>query len=156
MTGLNLTDLKFRVIEPALLVVGLSSTAAINLVAGTALVESACQYLVQQGGGPAKGLWQVEEATEQDMWKSYLAYHASLASLVRSLLAPGETTPQLVWNLAYGAVTCRIKYYRSPLALPAYNDAAGMAALHKQVYNTALGAADPTTNTPLFQQAIAA
>jgi hypothetical protein len=70
------------------------------------------------------------------------------------MLSGGATTPQLVGNLPYGAAICRLKYLRAPQALPNPKDAAAMAAYHKQIYNTALGAADFVTNTPLFQQAI--
>jgi hypothetical protein len=57
MTGLNIPHLKYDVIESTLVALGLASTAALNLVTGTALVESGAQYLVQNGGGPALGLW---------------------------------------------------------------------------------------------------
>ena len=156
MAGLNLTDLKYFVVEPALTTIGLNTVAGLNMVTGTALAESEAQRLKQVGGGPALGLWQVEPATEEDAWKNFLEYNSTMANQVRSLLAPGATTPQLIYNLMYGAVMCRLKYWRSPLELPAYNDAAGMANIHKQVYNTASGAADPSVNTPLFQQAIEA
>jgi hypothetical protein len=155
MAGLYLSHLKYQVIEPALMTIGLMSTTALALVTGTALVESKATYLKQMDTGPALGLWQVEPATEQDIWANYLAYQHDLAAKVRSLLAPGATTMQLVGNLPYGAAICRIKYRRSPLALPESKDALGMATMWKTVYNTAGGAgtADPA-HVALFQTAI--
>jgi hypothetical protein len=157
MSGIALSQLKYAVVEPALLAIGLAGTAALNLVTGTALVESGAQY-VQQINGPALGLWQMEPATEQDCWTNFLGYNTALAAQVKALLAPynsvDQRTQQLVSNMLYAAAMCRIKYRRAAPPLPAYNDAAGMADYHKSVYNTALGAANVATNTPLFQQAI--
>lgn len=153
-TGVYLEHLKYDVVEPTLNVLGLNSAAALNLVTGTALAESGGQYLKQLGTGPALGLWEVEPDTEQDCWNNYLAYQHDLAVKLRSLLAPGATTTQLVWNLCYGAAICRIKYLRATDPLPGAKDAAAMAAYHKKIYNTAGGAADADTNTPLFQSAI--
>ena len=154
--GLNLTDLKYQIVEPALVAIGLNTAAGLNLVTGTALAESGAQYLVQTGGGPALGIFQMEPATEQDIWTNFLEYNPSMAAHVRAILSPGKTTPQLVWNLIYAAAMCRIKYWRAPSELPVYNDAQGMAAYHKVVYNTVLGVANAATNVPFFVQAIAA
>jgi hypothetical protein len=154
MNGINIGQLKYCVVEPAISALGLNSAAALNLVTGTALAESGGVYLKQLGTGPALGLWQVEPATEQDIWTNFLKYRADLSSRVHGLLCGGPTTPQLVWNLAYCAAICRLKYYRAPDALPGARDAAAMADMHKRIYNSALGAADPAVNTPLFQAAI--
>lgn len=156
MSGINLTDLKHQVIEPALVAIGLMTVAGLNLVTGTALCESGASALVQMDG-PALGLWQVEPATEQDIWTNFLAYNPMMANQVQSMLSPGATTPQLVWNLVYGAAMCRIKYWRAPAALPAYNDANGMATYWKSVYNTAGGAGVPdAAHVGFFIAAIAA
>lgn len=158
MTGLNLTQLKYDVVEPALVAIGLASTAALNLVTGTALAESGSEFVRQIGGGPALGLWQVEPATETDIWLTFLGYNTALAAQVKTLLQPynsvDQRTQQLIGNLPYGAAIARLKYRRAAAPLPAYNDAAGMAAYHKQIYNTAAGAADAVANTPLFQAVI--
>ena len=160
MTGLNLTQLKYDIVEPGLVAIGLAGTAALNLVTGTALAESGAAYVRQVGGGPALGLWQCEPASENDAWTNYLGFNTSLAALVKATLWPynsiEQRTQQLIGNLPYGAILCRLKYRRAAAPLPAYNDAAGMAAYHKQIYNTAAGAADAVANTPLFQQAIIA
>lgn len=152
--GLNLSNLKLLVITPALANLGLTSTAAINLVTGTALQESAVTYL-EQIGGPALGLWQMEPATEQDIWTNWVPYNLSARAALEKMLAPGPTTSQLVWNLYYGAAMCRIKYYRAPDALPTYNDAQGLATYWKTIYNTSGGAGTVDTATIAnFQTAI--
>lgn len=155
MPGINLTDLKYQVVEPALSVIGLNTLAALNLVVGTAVAESSASFLVQSGGGPALGLWQMEPATEQDIWDNFFFYNPTMANQVQSMMAPGATTPQLVWNLLYGASMCRVKFWRSPTLLPAYNDASGMANFWKSAYNTSLGIGSvDTAHIAMFQSAI--
>lgn len=158
MSGVNYSHLKHFIVRPALTLIGMDSLAAINLVTGTALAESGGQYLMQVGGGPALGLWQMEPATERDCWVNFIGYQPDLSTQIQSILAPhsvsNQRTNQLIWNLYYGAIMCRIKYYRSPLPLPTYNDANGLANYHKSVYNSALGAANAENNIPLFEEAI--
>ena len=156
MSGIDLAQLKYLIVEPALMAIGLMSTARLNLVCGTALCESGAMFL-HQVDGPALGPWQTEQATEADCWTDFLSYRHDLAARVRSLLAPGPSFSQLVGNLPYGAAMCAIKYYRSPLALPGAQDAKGMTIIWKEVYNTSLGAgAADASHVALFQQAIAA
>ncbi|RFD18931.1 hypothetical protein DY926_13985, partial [Komagataeibacter melaceti] len=84
--GLNLSDLKARVIAPTLTLIGMGGRAAVNLLAGTALAESGCRRLVQDGGGPALGLWQMEPFTHDDIWKTFLP-GSQMGSLVGRLLS---------------------------------------------------------------------
>ena len=56
-----------RVIRPALVKLRLQSPAAEALLLGTAVVESGLSALVQAGGGPALGLYQIEPATHADI-----------------------------------------------------------------------------------------
>ena len=60
----------------------------------------------------------------------------------------------MVWNLRYAVLMARVKYIRAPVPLPDAADAAALSAYHKQHYNTALGQANASANTPLFQQAV--
>ncbi len=154
--GIDITQLKQLVVVPTLAALELTGAAAVNLVTGTALAESGAEFL-HQTDGTALGLWQVEEATEADCWANFIDGDPQLASRVRALIPPGATWPNLIGNLQYGAAICRLVYRRSPLALPAAGDAAGMAAYWKRVYNTKLGAgvAD-AAHVALFQQGIAA
>lgn len=159
MTGLNLAQLKHLIVAPTLTAIGLNSPAAVNLVTGTALVESGAAALSQIGGGPALGLWQMEPFTENDCWGSYLAFQPDLAARVRALMVPAVSaaarTNQLVGNLPYAAAMCRIKYRRAAAPLPAADDAAGLAGYWKAAYNSADGAGlVDAARIALFQQAI--
>ncbi|QNT78175.1 hypothetical protein JGUZn3_09440 [Entomobacter blattae] len=154
--GLDISHIKNGVVSPALKAVGLDEGAAINLVTGTAIAESHCRYLYQFGGGPALGLWQMEPDTHKDIWVNFLYYHKDLAAKINFLMTAQDRKQQLVTNLAYAAVMCRILYLRSSLALPNAADAKALSLYHKQVYNTAQGKADPERNVQFFADAIAA
>ncbi len=114
------------------------SMAAENLLIGTAVHESRLTYLHQIGGGPARGLFQMEPATEQDIWNNYLQYRNDLSSLIEAMR--NFRSLDLTTNLAYQVAMARVHYWRSPCPLPAEDDIQGMASIWKQVYNTPLGA----------------
>lgn len=143
--GLDLGQLKELVILPALNILGpnIASPQAVSLTAGTFLKESGLTYITQLNNGPARGLGQMEKVTHDDMWTTYLdlAPNKALAAAVTETLVPlVQEWDQLLFNMRYMAVMTRLKYRRSPLALPGPNDAAGMAAMWKVVYNSSLGA----------------
>ena len=75
--SLDATQLRQMVIKPALEKLHLWSTAAEELVLGTAIVERALIYIRQHGAGPALGLWQVEPRTHDDLYTNYLSYRGS-------------------------------------------------------------------------------
>lgn len=121
-----------HVVRPTLTVNGLWSQAAENLLVGTAIQESRLTYLVQHGGGPALGVYQIEPATHEDVWVNYLRYrpHQWLAR---------EPDSALVTDLEYATAIARIIYYRRPEPLPDADDIEGLGAYWKQHYNTPLG-----------------
>ena len=139
--SLDATQLRQMVIKPALEKLHLWSTAAEQLVLGTEIVESALIYIRQHGDGPALGLWQVEPATDDDLYTNYLSYRQELGARLMELRAPAlSMSENLSTNLTYGAAVCRLCYYRQPEALPEAGDIEGQAAFWKQHYNTPLGA----------------
>ena len=157
--GLDVSQLKSLVIKPSLEALGLCSPAAVNLMTGTALAESRAAYLHQLGGGPALGLWQMEPETHDDCWKNFLNFPAQskfATALHRMIAADLSPVEQLVGNLRYACAMARIKYYRSPRALPEFDDADALSVFHKTIYNSNDGAADAADNIPLFAAAIAA
>lgn len=150
---INIEELALHVVKPTLDQIGLNQPGALELVVGTALVESGLSHLVQVGG-PAVGLWQVEPVTFQDCFDNFLNFKPDLLQAVQALSINKRDPNEMAGNLFLGAAMCRIKYLRSPAALPAPSDAAGMAHIHKVVYNSAFGAANEDVNTPLFQRVI--
>ncbi|MFT9361310.1 hypothetical protein [Acetobacter okinawensis] len=159
MQGLDLAQFKALVVRPVLAQPGLGGSAALNLLTGTALVESGLVWLRQNGGGPALGLWQMEPATHDDCWQNFLDFRPMRAAPVRRLAGGAcgvGSADLLVGNLAYACAMARVVYLRAPCGLPAPAESAGLSAYHKKYYNTALGAADSQRNAALFAQAIAA
>lgn len=163
MNGLNVAQVKEFIIRPTLAQFPLryDTEAAVNLLAGTMLVESGGVYIGQLSNGPGIGVCQMEQATHDDCYLTFLSYseNITLYKAVQSFVSPVSLLNlplhvEMYGNLYYAFAMCRVKYIRSPDPLPAYNDAAALAAYHKAWYNTALGAADVTKNIPLFQEAI--
>lgn len=143
-------QLRELVIRPALEAIGLHSPAAEELVLGTACQESACgRFLIQNarggGYGPAKGIFQMEPRTHDDIWENYILHNATLAENVTRLSVTGEHFPyadseELTYNLRYAAAMCRIHYRRVRAALPTVGNVVAQADYWKQYYNTPLGA----------------
>ncbi|WP_415500068.1 hypothetical protein [Acetobacter sp.] len=154
MPGLNISQFKTLVVRPALAQIGLSTDAAVNLLTGTALAESGLVWLAQIRG-PALGVFQMEPATHDDCWRTFLPSQPILAAWLRQMA--GQDMPAatvMVGNLAYACAMARVKYYRAAQLLPSASDASGLSAYHKQHYNTPLGSADAGRNVAVFQQAI--
>jgi hypothetical protein len=159
MSGLDLGQFKSLIVTPALTSVGLGGQTAINLVTGTALKESGLQYLKQLGTGPALGVCQMEPATHDYLWtlKSMKSTGSLRARIVEALnLNLQPVADQLVSDLYYAVIMCRIKYLSVAEPLPA-NNATSLATYWKSIYNSSLGAGVVDSATvSLFQQAIAA
>ena len=141
---MKVADLRDIVVVPTLTHLGLASPAAVALLLGTAVQESGCQAFRQMGGGPARGLWQIEPATHDDVTARVLTRYPHLHARLSEIVGLWPTrTEQLATNLCYGAAICRLKYYLDPAPLPADGDLPGLAALWKRVYNTPLGKGTP-------------
>jgi hypothetical protein len=121
----------------------LHSTAAVQLLVGTALKESGgLRWRRQLNQGPARGLFQMEGATYDDIWRNYLAFRPVLADALRAAFTPagGELSfDQITDDDAYAAVMARLKYLRVPAPLPPADDVTAQAEYWKQHYNTRLG-----------------
>jgi hypothetical protein len=117
----------------------LHSGDAVNLLMGTAAQESHLgTYIMQQGGGPALGIFQMEPATEIDIWANYISGQPRLKEKIPEIL--GRKYPNvfaLKTDLAYQIIMARIHYLRQAEPLP--SDALGMARYWKKYYNTPKG-----------------
>ncbi len=135
---MNADDFRLEVIRPVLQRAKLWSFGAEYLLLRTAMAESGLGALVQLDG-PALGVYQIEPATHNDIWKNYLAFRPVKAARVLAHSCSVPQHRQLIWNLGYATLIARIVYLRSPLPLPAGNDLRGQALIWKEVYNTVLG-----------------
>lgn len=137
------TQLKELIIKPALNKIDLYSKEALELVFGTACVEScAGEYIRQFPAGPALGIFQMELATYNDLFKNYLNNRPGLKAKVMTLYCPGMTVEEnLTTNLIFAAAMCRIHYLRASAPIP--GDLSGWAAYWKKYYNTKYGKGTP-------------
>ncbi len=120
----------------------LYSLSAVGLLMGTAAQESRMgTYLAQLGGGPARGIFQMEPATESDIWKHFLDLsRQDIAMRLRTVTGVGEPDVlALEGNLIYQIGMCRVHYLRRRDPLPEYDDVIGLARYWKSHYNTHLG-----------------
>ncbi len=128
-----------ELIQHVLKEVDLYSIDAEYLLIGTAAQESALGcFLRQFGSGPALGIFQMEPATEDDLWTNYLKYRPRLSEKIIKLFH-GVSKNDLWWNLGYQVVMARLQYYRRPEPLPDHQDVQGMAKYWKKHYNTTAG-----------------
>lgn len=134
---------RLEVIRPTLRRLGLWSLAAERLLLGTAITESGLEYLVQHRGGPARGVYQIEPATHDDVWGNFLIYREELRSEIHALRARAPVGDPLITNLAYATAIARLVYFRKPQALPGEEDVDAMADYWKAHYNTHKGKGRP-------------
>lgn len=118
----------------------LYSPEAEDIVVETCAQESKFgTFLKQLGGGPARGPFQMEPETENDIWKNLLRYHSDMRDRLRAISGVVVASPwQMTVNLAYSTAMCRYKYVMCPGPVPSTLE--GRAAYWKKYYNTPLGA----------------
>ena len=122
------------------------SQEAVDLLMMTGAHESKMGYYVAQVGGPAKGLFQVEDDTLFDLDVNYLSYRRDLMNMV---IQGGEFTPhRMTGDLLFQTRVARVQYYRRPGALPRRRDFGNhdaylyaLAEYAKWEWNTEYGAA---------------
>jgi hypothetical protein len=130
----QLRSLIQRVLQPH----DLWSQVAEDLLMGTAAQESRLGKYIAQISGPAKGIFQMEPATEKDLW-NYIS-RKDLTDLVGS--TSGVFAPNLLHlegNLIYQIVIARIFYRRVKEAIP--EGLVPQAKYYKKYWNTELGKA---------------
>ena len=121
------------------------SQAAENLVLGTAAHESGgFVHRVQIGAhglgtGPARGLFQMEQATFRDLYDRYLGAHPALRRKVDTLWPNdgADPWPHIETNDKFAAAMCRVCYWDSAAKIgfdP--RDVFEMSRCWSQFYNT--------------------
>ena len=134
-------QLRGEIIRPALIGIDMYSPEAVELLLGTAAQESHMGKYIVQIRGPAKGIFQMEPNTHDDIINNWLRYKPRLKPrLLATAGADSFDSKWLVSNLRYAAFFCRLHYRRVPSSLPAADDIQGLAVYWKRHYNTYLGA----------------
>jgi hypothetical protein len=134
-------DLRNLIIE-TLRGIDLYSPSAVELLMGTAAQETHLGHagLVQRGGGPARGIFQMEPITEKDLWDRIIKKRPGLESkIIKVCRVNGPSELHMVGNLVYQIIMARIKYWIVPKRLPNSSDLNGLAKYWKDYYNTYLG-----------------
>ncbi len=136
---LDIGQLRDFVVRPCLQQAGLWSLNAEQLIIGTALIESGLVYLAQTPTPIARGLWQMEQATYNDLRLRLLGGHKALAQKILDCLWMDNLPPTydyLSGNLAAACIFARVKYWFSSDPLPKENDIKGMSKYWGKIYNT--------------------
>ena len=116
--------------------------SAVMLLAGTAAAESDFgTYQKQIGGGPARGVFQMEHETQIDIYDNFFPYRPHLCDDISFLT--GVKWPDiksLEHNLTYQILLARVHYLRVPEPLPAPIPES-IWPYYKRYWNTHEGAA---------------
>lgn len=112
----------------------------VELLMLTAAQESHLGRYLMQIRGPARGVFQIEPRTLEDLIQNYLAYRDDLAAAIRAVHGKGmDSEINLTGNLAFQICVARLIYRRAPAALPDKDDVESMAKYWKKYWNTELG-----------------
>ena len=118
----------------------LATPAAINLIMGTIAHESLMGKYRKQINGPARGIIQMEPATEGDIWHNYLRFKPYIRhAIIKHTGIIGPDAAQMETNDHYAIIMCRVHYLRVREKLPPADDIRALAVYWKQYYNTPLG-----------------
>lgn len=141
--GIEGAQLRKHIIRPTLEALNTTipySRAAENLLLGTAAQESHMGRYLKQIHGPARGIYQMEPGTYDDIWRSFLSFQPEIGKVVYAfLLKRFNDVDQLAGNLYLATAMARIHYYRVSAALPKTNDVFNQAIYWKKYYNTPRG-----------------
>ena len=128
-----------KIIDWTLREMSMYSPEASEMVYKTGLAETGYRHL-EQIKGPAIGFFQVEPATMRDTWDNYIIYRQDLKSKLWGLGYDEESdVDRVMGSIILQVVFCRLKYRRSPKALPECGDLEGQAKYWKSIYNSELG-----------------
>lgn len=139
---MNKKQLKERVIEPTLKQLGLYSSDAVELLLMIAAHESVKGEYIAQITGPARGIYQMEGATHNDIHSWLATKKTTLSDAIGDLVRKAEAD-MMMYDLRYATAMARVFFLRFPEALPSGSDVDAMAAYAKRRWNTSAGKANP-------------
>ena len=124
--GICADELRVFVIRPTLEQLGSWSTAAENLLLGTAAQESGLGFHLKTKRGRGLGIFQITPQTHINVWDKYLITIPNVASDIRGLASQHEFLAhphaELATNLSYATAIAWMIYQRHQKALPAADD----------------------------------
>ena len=131
---------------------GRVSDEELELMVGTAATESRLYQRVQIGGGPARGVFQMEPDTATDLYINYLSRKPDLYSKMMDIVfglgnapffvpEPHDIDRLLTLCDDYAALLTRFGYLRRKPPIPTTLE--GQARYYKRWHNTEAGAGSP-------------
>lgn len=147
---MNRSQFQRYVLRPSLEKIGLYSPQAERLLTMIVAHESLKGHYIVQTTGQAKGLYQMENATHDDVLRWV---HKNRPELYRQIVEMGDGQPsavKLITDLDYATAMARAFFLRFPEALPTGNDEE-LAAYAKKRWNTSLGKATPDDYLKAYQ-----
>ena len=129
------------VVDPTLKKLGLYSNNASNLLVMIAAHESQKGHYIIQTTGHAKGVYQMEDATHDDILRWLAVKKPELYRSITGLVAGEPTAMQMVTNLEYATAMARAFFLRFPEEIPTYPVSQSNYA--KKRWNTYQGKATP-------------
>lgn len=128
-------------IRSTLQLFGYWSPSAEEMLLSTSAQESHCGATRKQiGGGPGRGIYQIELNTEIDIWKNFLLYRSDLKERIFQISGVSGPDPiALEHNLTYQHLLCRCYYLRIKEMLPKADDIYALAWYWKRYFNTLSG-----------------
>lgn len=141
VSELNKSQFIKYVINPTLVKLGLYSESASNLLVMIAAHESIKGHYIVQTTGQAKGVFQMENATHDDVLRWLKSTKPELYKLVVAMADNDPSPMKMVTDLDYAVAMARVFFLRFPEALPSGSDTHAMASYAKKRWNTYLGKA---------------
>jgi hypothetical protein len=136
---INAHCLKEQVIEPTLKYLNDLNEPTVDLLLGTAAIESNLSPLKEESSDTKGfGLFNISPQSHTEVWDKYLAFDPDLASKIRGLASQRSflTNPhiELSTNLAYATAIAWCIYRRSSVSLRTKESIQNLSLLWKQYY----------------------
>lgn len=111
-----------------------------DLLLSTIAAESGAEYIAQFGGGPARGIFQMEPETLEDLVNVLQPRHADKFQMLQAFCPPGMKFKDALYGvLPFQVIACRLQYWRHPDSLPLQGDKDGLWVYYKRFWNTEAG-----------------
>ena len=155
--SLDVNQFKELIVVPVLRNLDLYSESAVNLIIGTAIIESDLKYLKQLHDGPAVSIMQIEPTTYHDIITRVVDKYSNLLNKIKVSCFVDSIPFDANWligNLNAAVAFARLKYYLDPEPLPKADDIQGLAEYYKRVYNTPNGSTAIEDAITIFKSVI--
>lgn len=140
---LNISQFRELIVKPVLTSLMLYSPGAEELMVFTCANESLGGTYIKQVDGPALGIYQMEPATYDDIWHTFIMNHDQLRLIFMSNfnLSNIPSPARLIYDLHFATAMARLHYDRFRDPIPDPKDLEGLWNYYKEFYNTSKGSA---------------